>query len=104
MIYNDEFVSIEKMHALLIKKRRTIDDENVLTISYRNDYFVLQRQRVNVRLRNDIEIFDIDDDTIFAFVVCVWFSYAKHWIKKRRRFVDSKHFVDNVQFVENFVD
>ena len=41
MIYNDEFVSIEKMHALLIKKRRTIDDENVLTISYRNDYFVL---------------------------------------------------------------
>ena len=71
MIYNDKFVSIEEMHASLIKKRRAIDDENVLTISYRNDYFVLQRQRVNVRLRNDIEIFDIDDDTIFAFVVCV---------------------------------
>ena len=64
-------MTIEKMNTSLIKKNKTINDKNVKTISYNNNNFILQRQRIRVRLNNNIQIFDVYDRSIFLQIVVV---------------------------------
>ena len=103
MINNDEFVSVDRMYFSLIEKNKAIDDENIFAIANQNENIRLKRQRVNIRLNNNIEITNVDDHSVFSFFFDC-FSNAKNRIKKKRRFANSKQLVDTMKFVERFVD
>ena len=66
MIYYCKLVTIEKMNTSLIKKNWAIDDRNVNTIAYNDDYFILKRQWICVRLNDDIQVFDVYDWFFFC--------------------------------------
>ena len=84
MIYYSKFMTIEKINTSLIEKNKAVNDKDVKTVSYNDNNFILQRQRIRVRLNNDIQIFDVYDRSTFLqiVVVDVWFSNAEYRIKK----------------------
>ena len=81
MINNDEFVSVDRMYFSLIEKNKTIDDENIFAIANQNENIRLKRQKINIRLNNDIEITNVYDHFVFSFFFNC-FPDTKNRIKK----------------------
>ena len=65
------------MHSLLIKKNERIDYRYIKTISYYCYNIYLQRQKINVRLRDNIKFTNVYYDTLFSFFID-YFSNAKN--------------------------
>ena len=83
MTHYDELVSVCRMHSSLIEESEVVDDEYILAIANQSENIRLKRQRINIRLSDDIEITNVDNHFVFSlFFNCL--SDAEDRIRKER--------------------
>ena len=91
-------------HEKLIKIIVIIHRKNVREICYNENNVRLQRQKVKIKFRNLIEVFDIDDDTIFSIIVKHLSSYYEYRIIIKCELIKSFHFSLFMKFIERLVN